>query len=116
MQERNIALSIVFTIITCGIYGIYWFICLTNDANYANNEQGTSGAVAFLLTLVTCGIYGLYWAYRMGDIINSIKAQRGFNVDGSMPVIYLILQLLSLGIVGWALMQNDLNRISHTEI
>ena len=30
-KERNVALAIVFTIITCGIYGIYWFVVLTDE-------------------------------------------------------------------------------------
>lgn len=32
MRERNIAVAIILTIVTCGIYGIYWFIVLTDDA------------------------------------------------------------------------------------
>lgn len=33
MKKRNIVLAVVFTIITLGIYGIYRFVCLTNDSN-----------------------------------------------------------------------------------
>ena len=32
MKERNIAVAIILSIITCGIYGIYWFIMITNEA------------------------------------------------------------------------------------
>lgn len=35
MKKRNIALSIIFTLITCGIYGLYWFVCLTDETNQA---------------------------------------------------------------------------------
>ena len=60
IQRRSIAMCIVLSLVTCGIYGIYWFICLTNDCNAVSNDpDGTSGGVAFLLTLITCGIYGL---------------------------------------------------------
>ena len=31
IKQRNIALCIVFSIITFGIYALYWFVCLTND-------------------------------------------------------------------------------------
>ena len=30
-KERSIVLCIIFTIITCGIYGIYWMIVLNDD-------------------------------------------------------------------------------------
>lgn len=56
-MERSLPVSILLTIITCGIYGIYWFIVLTDEVNQHSGEDDTSGGIAFLLTLVTCGIY-----------------------------------------------------------
>ena len=35
VEQRNVALCVILTIVTCGIYGIYWLICLVNDLNYA---------------------------------------------------------------------------------
>ena len=65
IQQRNIAVCIILSIVTCGIYGIYWFIVLSNDTNTVSNaENATSGGVAFVLSLITCNIYGLYWAYK----------------------------------------------------
>lgn len=34
IQQRNIALCIVLSIVTCGLYGLYWYVCLTNDTSY----------------------------------------------------------------------------------
>ncbi len=39
IQERNIVLSVVLSVVTCGIYGLYWFVCLTNDVNTISEEQ-----------------------------------------------------------------------------
>ena len=61
IPERSIVTSVIFSIITCGIYGIYWFITLTDDANMVSEENDTSGGLAFVLSLITCGIYGIYW-------------------------------------------------------
>ena len=56
IQKRNIAMYIILSIVTCGIFGIYWFICLTDDSKLAaNDNESASGPVAFLLTIVTCG-------------------------------------------------------------
>lgn len=33
IEQRNIGLCIVLSIVTCGIYGIYWFIKLTDEVN-----------------------------------------------------------------------------------
>ena len=72
IKQRNIALCIVFSIITFGIYALYWFVCLTNDANQESGQtDATSGGVALLLTIVTCNIYGWFWAYKMGEKIQN---------------------------------------------
>ena len=52
MKKRNIALSIIFTLITCGIYGLYWFVCLTDETNQAAGEQKTTGVMALIFTLI----------------------------------------------------------------
>ncbi len=112
MRERNIAVAIVLSIITCGIYAIYWFIVLTDDARLASgDQQAPSGGIAFLLTLVTCGIYGIYWAYKMGKTLMAAKQKNNLPVEDN-SVLYLVLQFLGLGIINYALMQNDLNQIA----
>lgn len=112
MRERSIAVSIVLSIVTCGIYGIYWFVVLTDDARMESGDNNTpSGGMAFLLTLVTCGIYGFYWAYKTGKTIAAAESKNGIPAEDN-SVLYLILQLVGLGIINYALMQNSLNAIA----
>lgn len=111
LPERSIALAIVLSIITCGIYAIYWFIVITDEANAVSDEQGTSGGVAFLLNLVTCGIYGIYWSYRMGQKLYS-AGQKYNKPIGDNAVLYLVLSIFGLGIINYCLIQNDLNRFA----
>lgn len=75
MKNRNIVLAIIFTLLSCGIYGIYWFINVNNDMNTLTPDDSyqTSGGLAFLFTLLSCGIYGIYWAYRMGAKMDKLK-------------------------------------------
>ncbi len=113
IQKRDIAISIVLTIVTCGIYGIFWFISLNDDAkNASGDETLPSGGVAFLLTLVTCGIYGIYWAYKMGKTLQAAQSRAGMAVSSDNSILYLILQLFGFGIINYALMQNQLNTIA----
>lgn len=111
IKERNIAVCIILSIVTCGIYGIYWFICLNNDANTASNTFTTSGGVAFLLSIVTCGIYYFYWAYKQGEKIDAAKNSRGMQSSNS-GIVYLLLSIFGLGIIAYALMQNELNKLA----
>ncbi len=111
IQNRNIAVCIILSLVTCGIYGLYWFICLTNETNVAcGDTDGTSGGVAFLLTLVTCGIYGLYWAYKQGEKLDQAKINRGMTASNG-GILYLILFIFG-GIIAYAIMQNELNQMA----
>ena len=83
---------------------------LTNESNYLCGRPGyASGGTAFLLTLITCNIYGLYRAYKMGEKIDFAKQSRGWPSSNS-GILYLILELL-IPVVGWALMQNEINNM-----
>ncbi len=112
VQERNIALCIIFSLITCGIYGLYWLYCLTEDVKkLSNNPNGTSGGITILLGIVTCGIYLWYWMYTQGDAIDKVKQSRGI-ASGNTGILYLILSIVGLGIVSYALMQNEINHLA----
>ena len=112
IKKRDIVVSIILSLVTCGIYSIYWFVVLTDEVKAAADDQNfQSGVVAFLLTLITCGIYGLYWAYQMGKLME--KAQQNNNLPAKdNSVLYLVLDLFGLGIVDQILIQNDLNAIA----
>ena len=110
VQQRNIALCIILSLVTCGIYGLYWFVCLTDDTNAVANEEGTSGVMALVLTIVTCGIYGLYWAYKCGEKLDQAKVSRGLPASNG-GVLYLILYIFG-GIIAYALIQTELNKLA----
>ncbi|WP_026491006.1 DUF4234 domain-containing protein [Butyrivibrio sp. XPD2002] len=104
---RNIAVAIILSLVTCGIYSIYWFIVLTDETNQLSGRPNdTSGIVSFLLTLITCGIYGWYWAYKLGEKTDAIKN----DPSGSSSIIFIILQIFGLGIVNYAIAQDAINK------
>ena len=103
MKKRSIAGCIILTFVTFGIYGIYWFVKLTNETNRLAPEEATmSGGLAFLVTLCTLGIYGLYWGYKLGKKMDIISGK-----ESNSGIIYLLLTLLGLGIIAEALAQNQ---------
>ena len=116
MKKRSIGVSILLTIITLGIYGIYWFICMTDEvvALSKGKVYKTSGGMAFLLTLITCGIYGIYWSYQMGKSMYIVEKEKSdYASDNS--VLYLVLEIIGLGIIVYALIQNSLNNQATNE-
>lgn len=112
VEKRNIGVYLILSIITCGIFAIYWFIVLTDDVKKASEDDDmASGGVAFLLSLVTCGIYRFYWAYKMGKNVAVAQENNKVTVTDN-SVLYLILALFGFGIVNYCLIQNDLNKLS----
>lgn len=110
--NRNIALCIIFSIITCGIYGIYWMYVLNEELNAISGDvNATSGGMVILFTFLTCGIYSWYWYYKMGEKVDYIRGKQGLQ-PGSYPVLFLILGIFGLGIVNYALMQDSINKIA----
>ena len=105
--NRNIVLCIIFTIITCGIYGIYWFVKMTDETNaMSGNDTLANGVMALVLTIITCGLYSIYWNYQMGQKVDRIN-----GVDnGSSGILYLILGIVGLSIVVYILAQDCINK------
>lgn len=111
IQKREIGLAIVFTILTCGIYGIYWFIQITNEASLLSGDDSMSGGMAFLFTILTCGIYKFFWSYKMGKLMHSAHEACGrTSTDNS--VLYLILSIIQLDIVSYIIIQSELNALA----
>lgn len=112
MKQRSVGLCIVLSIITCGIYGIYWVYCLNEDVCEVTGGLGTSGGLVILFSLLTCGIYLIFWNYKMGERLDQERASRGVPT-GSLAILYLVLSIFGLDIVSMALMQSELNRYTH---
>ena len=107
VKKRSLVTAIILSIVTCGIYGIYWFVVLTDEMNKLTGKTGeTSGGMAFLLSLVTCGIYSIYWAYKMGQKKDELEGTTG----GSSAVLNLVLSIFGLGIVVYILTQSAINK------
>lgn len=110
IQKRNIGLAIILSILTCGIYGVYWFVKLTDEANYLSQDNSTSGGMALLFTIVTCGIYFFFWNYKMGKLIYQAQERAG-RMPQDNSILYLVLAIFQLGIVSYCIMQSEINNI-----
>lgn len=105
VKERNIVLCIIFSIITCGIYALYWMAKLQDDSLKAANEEGTSGGLVILFSIITCGIYGFFFAYKLGERTDKIK-----NKDSNSGILYLVLYFIGLSVINACLTQSELNK------
>lgn len=118
ITSRNIALSVLFSIITCGIYGLYWLYKINQEVNsITKHEYDTSGGLVILFTIITCGLYNVYWAYKIGVKLKKYYSDKESNEGNELPVLYLILMVVNLApftfgnLICKCLMQDKINKI-----
>lgn len=103
MKERSIFAMILLTIITLGLYMIYWYIAFQSELK-EETDEGFGGFMHLIVTILTFGIYGLVWQYKAGKRL----AMQGAS-DNS--VLYIVLALLQLGWLNPFLMQSQANNL-----
>ncbi len=112
IRKRELVLPIILCFVTCGIYGLVWFYNLVSDLNTAVPESTDKDpGTVLILSIITCGIYGLIWLYGAGEKVDRIRQMNGESASNS-GLIYLLLTLFGLGIVAYALIQTELNKIA----
>jgi uncharacterized sodium:solute symporter family permease YidK len=106
IKHRNIVSCILLTLITCGIYGIYWTIMLAKEA--VSVKDPSDSAILEIVLMLFIPFVGLFLAEK--KFAEGCAAKGIPHSDNS--VLYLILGLVGLGIVGFCMLQNDLNKLA----
>lgn len=107
---RSVAMVILLTLFTCGIYYFYFIYKVSEELQLTLNDPEINPALDVVLCIFTCGIYNLYWFYKTGKKI--MQAQQMANIyaeDNS--ILYLVLALFGLSIVSFGIIQSQLNRL-----
>lgn len=110
IEQRNIGVCLVLTIVTCGLYGLYWISRINDDScELAGESSYTSGGMVVLFGIITCGLYTIYWNYKLGERLDSVRARNG-EPSGSLAILYLVLCILSFSVISLCLAQSELNK------
>lgn len=104
IKTRSPWLALLFTVLTLGIYGIYWYVKLTNDSNTLSKIKTAGGGKAILFTILTLGIYSFYWYYMLGKKVGDMEKA---SSDG---ILYLFLAFFFCGFIAMMLAQYAINR------
>jgi|GEM_PF-1292608 len=108
-MRRSVPMAIFFTIITCGIYGIYWLYQILSSL-YALNGEPSSAGMDIVFTFITCGIYGIYLAYKMGKLESRAYYLYGMHTKDD-SILYLILSIFGFDIINYAILQSNINQL-----
>lgn len=102
MKTRDPLSVVLFTILTCGIYGIFWIVVTTEETNNEINDSWKPSPILVLVfSVLTVGIYYVYWYIKM--------AIRAYERSGNSPVLFVLVSIFTFGVIGYGMMQSNLN-------
>ncbi len=98
MKRRSVVGVVVLTILTCGLYGLYWIVKTKSEMN----AQGANVPTAWLIIIP---IVNIWWMWKFSEGVDHVT--RG---GVSAGVAFLLLWLLSL--IGMGIVQSALNKVA----
>jgi hypothetical protein len=106
----NIAADIVFSVLTLGVYNLFWVARQFRVANAFLKADKYHFWTWFLLSLITFGIYGFYVLYTFSLDVEAIRTKKGRPANPNFAVINLLLAAIGLHVVTQAILQHEINQ------
>lgn len=108
--NRSVATVVILTLVTCGIYGIYWVYVTANELQRASNSISSMDAtvitvLCFFFSAIGYCLFGM----NAAEQLSTIQAQRGMPQFDN-KVAYIILGIF-FPVILIALVQNEINKI-----
>lgn len=102
LEERDVVVYIILTIITLGFFGIYWFVVTKRDIK----SRGGDIPTCWLLIIPIANIY-LFYKY-------SRAAEKVLKKKGDW-IVYFIFCFIFGSVITMALVQDELNQMAQKE-
>lgn len=98
MQHRSPAAVFILSLVTFGIYAIYWEVKTKGELVRQGAEIPTSW-------LIIVPIANLYWTYKYAVGVEKVSG-------GKISAVLTLILLLVLSIVGMAILQSEYNKLA----
>lgn len=111
-ENREFWLVYLLSIVTCGIYGLYFMWHVVKDLNticrtkeYDTTEDSPNYLLVVVFSLLTCGVYGIYWFYKTANRMKHAGERYGVRIDedGRTYLLYLIASFVVSSVVSQSL-------------
>ncbi|MEI0486151.1 DUF4234 domain-containing protein [Brachyspira intermedia] len=99
-QTKSLLTVAILSIVTCGIYFIYWIYVTTNDVNNYMEQEYINPTLAVVLSIITCGLFAVYWFYKYGTIVfNDMSKKAELDSYGESAAVLAILLFIPFGYI-----------------
>jgi hypothetical protein len=98
MQKRSVAMVVILSIITFGIYALVWMV-------KTKNEMNTQGANIPTAWLIIVPVVSIWWMWKYAGGVEHVTRGK------SSQVIAFILMFV-LGVIGMAIIQDAFNKVA----
>jgi hypothetical protein len=109
--SSSIAKDIIFSLITCGIYYLFWQERQMKAVNYLIEEDKYSFIKWLFLSIITCGIYHIYYEYILAQSIMEAQQKLGKPVSSNLNLLSVGLAIFGLNLVADAIQQDEINKV-----
>jgi hypothetical protein len=106
-----IALAIVLSFLTCGLYNIYWNARQFRAMNQLLGRKEYKFWLWLLLSIATCGLFHVYYEYKMGAELQEYLTTKNLPVTRNLGLLGTIMACLGLTVISDAIYQHELNRL-----
>lgn len=110
--RMDVAKCLIFSVISCGIYNVYWNYRQFEAMNLLLGRREYDFPRWLLLSFVTCGLYHVYTEYRMGQDLAAVLKAKGLESNPNLAFAGLALSLCALTVVADAVYQHELNKLA----
>lgn len=108
LQQRSVATVIILSIITCGIYSLYWSYVTINALDEEGGASNMSPILQFVLMFFYVGM--VLFGINANANINSIRERRGLPTRDNQIAWLLLGLFIPIVLVG--IVQNEINQLA----
>jgi hypothetical protein len=109
-EKREPGMVLLFTILTCGIYAIWWYHTYATEVKNSLGRQDLNPTKDLILTFVTCGIWGIIaFYYNYPKLFVDMQQRAGLppnDISTNTLLFGILFAPASIYII-----QSELNRI-----
>lgn len=116
ITERSPAIVIVLSLLTCGVYFLFWIYSTTSELRDGLGDPEIKPGLDVTLCVLTCSLWSIFVMYRNAQKVHAALLSRDpYAKDQSETVVLLMMATLVVGasgLVAMYILQEELNKLA----